>query len=456
MSAFKDFSVLKEKIQDMPPEAFPSRNSSLKEFFNATLESIRFILSEKENITFAIMQWVSIALLYLVWIQILRFVTPELVASLTNADPSWTKNEWVVSIIFVLWGVVCVGIASFPIGIFTACMASSYILRSEKRDSTITDCLSIVMPRAWPIWLFSWYDGWLTVRRILSRLPKKNDTESAQKKAKGEAIYQAWKLASLGVIPALSYGRSVTDSCKDSLLILGKKFKKLAILRIGYSTICWVIGILSYLSLFFFSLQIEKRLETYYGFNSTFSFYLVAVLPIMIALLIIMIFVRPLYIVSSTRIYVEYVHENGIERLAPKQFSQFACLALLLLIMLGTVWGLISLDSPLNKLRLAATQDNVSATAEHGFPDNDGQGSLTGFPNVINPDSQSGKVYGARQTAVERIVSTTTPNTVIMKAVLFDMKETLEKQIQEKNKNNRENHETAPEENQENTKENQL
>lgn len=93
-------------------------------------------------------------------------------------------------------------------GIFTACMNASCILRFQNKESTFTDCLKIAVSRAGTIWVFSWIDGWWTVNRILERLPKKNGRTSSSVKLEKEIIYQIWKMISLGFIPALLFGRS--------------------------------------------------------------------------------------------------------------------------------------------------------------------------------------------------------------------------------------------------------
>ena len=93
---------------------------------------------------------------------------------------------------------VCVGLVAYPLGLLTACMGASYMLRFCGRPSTIAECLKIVLPKSWTLWIFSWLDGWWTMERILERLPKKNDRTPLSVKLANEAVYQAWKISSMG------------------------------------------------------------------------------------------------------------------------------------------------------------------------------------------------------------------------------------------------------------------
>lgn len=292
----------------------PNKKDSLLSFFNNSAFSLRFILSEKENILFAALSVSVVAIGYFVGVQILDWIPQEVWDAVEKDDDNALLN-----LALLIWSFVCIGLVAYPLGIVTACMGASYILRSQGRASTIAECLKIVMPRSWTLWVFSWLDGWWTFMRILERLPKKNDRTPYAVKLKDEAIYQAWKIASLGFIPALVCGRTVAESCQDSLCLLKDKFIPLAKLRFGYSVICWIVGISAYVSMFFFMFYFAGRS---FGHNEIYSFYFVAGFPIVIACTIIMMVFRPLYIISACRIYAFYAKDKGIEIKLPKKTSQ--------------------------------------------------------------------------------------------------------------------------------------
>ncbi len=289
----------------------PGYFGSIGSFFTSIAASLRFIFTEKENIVFALLQWATIALVYFIWIQGLSWIPEEI----------WkndTENT-AANLILLVWSLACVGLAAFPLGILTACMNASCLLRFQNKESTFTDCMKAAFSRAGTLWIFSWIDGWWTVKRILERLPKKNDRTLRSVKIEREILYQLWKMISLGFIPALLYGRSFKDACKDSLFLLKKRFLPLIKLRLGYSFVCWIVGIGCYTGTVLFFCYMDKMPDEY----DIYSWYFYAGLPLILALLIIMILFRPLYIISACRIYINYACDEGITPNLPQRTSAF-------------------------------------------------------------------------------------------------------------------------------------
>lgn len=290
----------------------PGYFGSIGSFFTSIAASLRFIFTEKENIVFALLQWATIALVYFIWIQGLSWIPEEI----------WkndTENT-AANLILLVWSLACVGLAAFPLGILTACMNASCLLRFQNKESTFTDCMKAAFSRAGTLWIFSWIDGWWTVKRILERLPKKNDHTSRAVKYEREILYQLWKMISLGFIPALLYGRNFKDACKDSLFLLKKRFLPLIKLRLGYSFVCWIVGIGCYTGTVLFFCYMDKMPDEY----DIYSWYFYAGFPLILALLIIMILFRPLYIISACRIYINYACDEGITPNLPQRTSAFA------------------------------------------------------------------------------------------------------------------------------------
>lgn len=289
----------------------PGYFGSIGSFFTSIAASLRFIFTEKENIVFALLQWATIALVYFIWTQGLSWIPEEI----------WkndTENT-AANLILLVWSLACVGLAAFPLGILTACMNASCLLRFQNKESTFTDCMKAAFSRAGTLWIFSWIDGWWTVKRILERLPKKNDHTSRAVKYERELLYQLWKMISLGFIPALLYGRSFKDACKDSLFLLKKRFLPLIKLRLGYSFVCWIVGIGCYTGTVLFFCYMDKMPDEY----DIYSWYFYAGFPLILALLIIIILFRPLYIISACRIYINYACDEGITPNLPQRTSAF-------------------------------------------------------------------------------------------------------------------------------------
>ncbi len=294
----------KDAYNEYKIEDKPTSREAMSYFRRCIVYSSKLIFKEKEIITFAILQLVCIGLGYYIWVQMLDWIPKEVWESARKTD-----RGSIADIILLLWSILCVGLTAYPLGLLTACMGAAHFLHENGEESTIAKCFIIVLQRAWPIWIFSWIDGWWTVDRILERLPKKRDRVPLSQKLINEAIYQAWKTASLGFLPALIIGRGVIDSCKDSLGILKTHFKTICQLRMAYSSICWFLGIGSYVGAIFMAPYIFSHMS---NDNDMYTFYAFIGIPILISLFVILVFFRPIYILSACSIYSNYVRENNI------------------------------------------------------------------------------------------------------------------------------------------------
>lgn len=301
------------KIKREAPQNLGKSGASTKQAISTYLDSgcsaFRFIFSEKENFLFAFLQLIFVMIGYFVWVQMIDWIPQEVWDKVREDD-----NSWLLNIVFTVWSFVCVGLVTFPLGILSGCMGASYILRSQKRESTVAECLKLVLSKSWTIWVFSWIDGWWTVVRILERLPKKNDRTPWSVKIAREVAYQAWKAASLGFMPALLFGRDLKEAAGDSVKMLRYKFLRVSLLRLGYSAICWTVGILTYIGTFVWLFSTVRV-------NGIFSFYFYAGFPLIVALALILIVFRPIYLVSSCQIYLSYAAEKEIKANLPQTMS---------------------------------------------------------------------------------------------------------------------------------------
>ena len=134
-------------------------------------------LKEKEIFFFGVMQWLAVAIAYLLWTQMLFWIPPEVWEALSDEDGAGP-----IDLALTAWAFVCVGVAAFPIGIFSGCMGVTHFLHKQGRASTVAMCLKLSLPNAWPLWAFHWTDGWITVRQIMYRLPRDNDTRTPAQK----------------------------------------------------------------------------------------------------------------------------------------------------------------------------------------------------------------------------------------------------------------------------------
>lgn len=328
-------SSIKSNFEDLKLKAYdvykkndkPTKSESIVYFRKCIADSVKLIFKEKEIIVFAILQLVCIGLGYYLWVNILNWIPEEIWDEYKEKD-----DGSVIDLVFLLWSFFCVGLTAYPLGILTACMGTAHFLHENDGESTVAKCLRIVLSRSWPIWIFSWVDGWWTVMRILERLPKKNDRTPRSTKLINEATYQAWKIASLGVIPSLIIGRSVADCCRDSLAFLRVRFKVICQLRIAYSFICWFFGIASYVGGIFLAPYILSKMSSN---NDMYTFYVYVGIPMLIALFFIQVIFRPIYILTVCRIYSNFIREYKVPVVFPS-VSKFSS-SIIAFLLLGVI-----------------------------------------------------------------------------------------------------------------------
>lgn len=207
-----------------------------------------------------------------------------------------------------VWSFFCVGIVAFPIGILSGCMGAAHFLNRQGRESTIAECLKIVLPKAWPLWLFHWIDGWWTVQRILDRLPKKNDRRSLADKASSELLYYAWKVATIGILPGLVTGRGLMDAGRRSVGLVKSRFRDVIILRAGYSTLCWALGVAAYAGTIYFFMTFPGLVDWNRSVaGQLYVFYFWVGVPLLSAVGLVMLLLRPIYVISACNIYADHV-----------------------------------------------------------------------------------------------------------------------------------------------------
>ena len=260
-------------------------------------------LKEKEIFFFGVMQWLAVAIAYLLWTQMLFWIPPEVWEALSDEDGAGP-----IDLALTAWAFVCVGVAAFPIGIFSGCMGVTHFLHKQGRASTVAMCLKLSLPNAWPLWAFHWTDGWITVRQIMNRLPRDNDTRSPAQKLYEEALYYAWKVGIAGVLPSMVLGKGMIESGKESIAFVRQHAKEIIKLRAAYSGYCWILGVLACVA----GMPLIMYLDDGTGMgNNIAMFYFYMAVPICFAVGLIMFFLRPIYILSLCNLYSDYLKANN-------------------------------------------------------------------------------------------------------------------------------------------------
>lgn len=309
MSKFNQLDFVRGEVQGI--QGFrekPKKIGALKFFAIRTGRAIKLSLAEPEILLFSILQWIVIGLAYYLWVQMLGWIPEEVWRSASNSD-----SGSVADIVLFVWSFLVVGLAAFPLGILSACIGAVHFLKRAGQPSTIASCLRMVLPRVGALWAFSWADGWITVGQIMERLPKKRNWPPS---TASEALYYAWKVGTMGVMPALITGRNLVDAGKESVSFLRHKIVDAALLRVGYSLVCWVVGISAYIGtiLFFITFDVLPSGEVY---SFVFLFYLWAGIPLLIAVGIVLLFIRPVYLIALSDIYSDYLQEQQLPAQVP-------------------------------------------------------------------------------------------------------------------------------------------
>jgi hypothetical protein len=295
------------------PEIDKKPSGGIRTFGARVGYSISLGFKEKEIFFFGLLQWASIGIGYLLWVQMLDWIPEEVWRSASDSDEGSTAD-----LILFAWSFVCVGVAAFPVGILTGCMGATHFLHKQGRESTIAACFKLVLPQSWSLWLFHWIDGWITVNQILKRLPKKNDRTTPAQQALSEALYYAWKLGISGVLPSIVNGNNLIKSGENSVVFVKDNFLEVAKLRAGYSALCWIIGIGAYVGAIFLFMAVDIVPESDEIYGHIYTIYFWAAVPILIAVAIIMLFLRPIYVLALCDLYSDYLDQKGTEVSLPE------------------------------------------------------------------------------------------------------------------------------------------
>lgn len=263
--------------------------------------AISLILEEKEIVVFSALQWVAIGIMYYVWVQFLGWIPPEV---WENDD---ALAELGINLALLAWSFACVGIAAFFIGVLTGAMAAAHLLRSEGRESTLAACLSLSLRSAGPLWIFQWIDSWITTERIMARLPKRGWGRDLAWLAATEVLYYAWKTATMAIVPALVTGKGLVAAGKNSVTFVLDRTGLAVRLRAAYSLLCWIVGIGTYIATIFF-LGIVDAFDTE---NWVYAAYAWAGIPLVAAVGVIKLFIRPVFVLATCIAYIEYARDRG-------------------------------------------------------------------------------------------------------------------------------------------------
>lgn len=287
------------KKEDVDTRVWTSEN--IGAFSRSSAYAIRLIFTEKEILLFSILQWVAIGVAYMIWVQIIGWIPMDV------WDSESDLAGFAINAVFLGWGLLCVALAAYPIAILTAAMGAAHFLREQGNPSTIASCLKLALPNSRKLWMYHMADGWYTVMRILDRLPKRN-MGSAASRAIREAVYYAWKVGTIAMPAALLTGKGLRAAGQESLSLVKARLGDVLKLRGGYSAACWVVGVLSYIGAIYFVSSVVALDDTAHPMLAIYTW---AAVPILIAVGVIKLFIRPIYVITACKYYSDLLTDEG-------------------------------------------------------------------------------------------------------------------------------------------------
>lgn len=284
--------------------------SEIKTFTSRIRYALMLGLKEKEIFFFGLLQLLVIMVGFVLWLQLLNWIPQDIWNDVQACEDRGDDDcAALIDIALFFWGMAIVPIVVFPIGILSCSIGTTHFLVSRNEESTVLKCLNASFSNAWAIWKFHAIDGYITIIRILDRLPSEDDHRTPAQIALEEAAYYAWKVGTAGMVPNLILGNKLKPSGKSSLNFVKSKFKEVASLRGAYSSICWVIAILSFIGAIILP-YFAYEITIYIGGTITVVFYTLMIIPICFATLLVVVVLRPLYIISICDLYSDYLEEN--------------------------------------------------------------------------------------------------------------------------------------------------
>jgi hypothetical protein len=329
---FNRLSFIQDAVASLPELKVhrPSVAESRAAFLQRIQTAISLMMSEREMSLFVLLQWAAIAAGYYLWVRGIYAIPSEF-----WGDPGRSNSDNGANWILLLWSFLCVGIVSLPLGVFSACMGAVAVLRVSGNESTIAAYLRLTVPHAFRLWGFTWIDGWLTVWQIAERLPSRR-MPSWKVRLVSESRYYAWKFGSAGVLPALILGRPLVQAGVDSVTLLRYRFREVMLLRVGYSATCWLVGVLAYIGTIVFFRSFPDLIPHYQPIEKSLGdFYFWAGVPILFAVAIVVVFLRPVYLIALCQLYVDERKSRGIPLELP--LVQRWVSALILVAIIGVV-----------------------------------------------------------------------------------------------------------------------
>jgi hypothetical protein len=264
------------------------------------IHAVRLMGQEKEILLFAALQWLVIGIAYFLWIQVIDWIPDSVWVEVARAlEEDREAQTGVASLALWGWSLLIIATAAYPIALLNAAIAATHYLRASNQRSTLGACLQLAFRNMGRLWLFTAMDAFVTVNAIADRLPRKRGRRTAAE----EAAYYAWKVATAGVLPSLVAGNGFVMAAKESIRLLEDQPVRTIGIRMAYSLLCWIVGVLAYLGAIVFFMMFGGPLG---GENGLYHFYMLMGAPIFFAVGVTSL-LRPLFVIAVSKLYTDVI-----------------------------------------------------------------------------------------------------------------------------------------------------
>jgi hypothetical protein len=138
------------------------------------------------------MQWLSVVLAYLLWLQMLYWIPQPVwdwVGECLDGPGDGDGCTLAADIPLFLWGVLCIFLAAFLLVFYLLQWAQPTFFIKMVRSLLLLKCLSSAFSNAFATWNFHFVDGYITVGQIIERIPSDDKTMRLQLKKLQEELH---------------------------------------------------------------------------------------------------------------------------------------------------------------------------------------------------------------------------------------------------------------------------
>lgn len=141
----------------------------------------------------------------------------------------------VMNSILILFGGSYLIVMALINGVFNGAMGAATFLSRSRQDPSITNALKIALQHATRLWAFK------MVHILVMLLTLSSKRDGFISRAMNSVIRAVWKIATIGLMPALINGRTLTEAMQRSIDFIKHEPAKIMALHFTYGFLLWVL-----------------------------------------------------------------------------------------------------------------------------------------------------------------------------------------------------------------------